>query len=42
MEYADERRLAEMAKEQAQRDAQQVELLVEARTVIFDTKKANW
>jgi hypothetical protein len=41
MEYADERRLAEKAQEQAQREAQQAELLVEARTVIFDTKKAE-
>lgn len=40
-EYADEAWRAEKAQEQAQREAQQAELLVEARTVIFDTKKAE-
>jgi hypothetical protein len=40
-EYADEVWRAEKAQEQAQREAQQAELLMEARTVIFDTKKAE-
>ena len=30
-----------MAKEQARRDAQQAELLLEARVAVFDTKKAE-
>jgi hypothetical protein len=34
-------RRVEMAKEQARRDAQQAELLLEARVAVFDTKKAE-
>ena len=40
-DYPDGTRRAEMAKEQARRDAQQAELLVEARVAVFDTKKAE-
>ena len=41
MDYPDGTRRAEMAKEQAQHDAQQAELLLEARVAVFDTKKAE-
>ena len=41
MDYPDGRRRAEMAREQAERDAQQAELLVEARVAVFDTTKAE-
>jgi hypothetical protein len=41
MDYPDGTRRVEMAKEQAGRDAQQAELLLEARVAIFDTKKAE-
>ena len=40
-DYPDGTRRAEMAKEQARRDAQQAELLVETRVAVFDTKKAE-
>ena len=41
MDLPDGTRRVEMAKEQAGRDAQQAELLVEARVALFDTKKAE-
>jgi hypothetical protein len=41
MDLPDGARRMEMAKEQQSRDAQQAELLVEARVAVFDTKKAE-
>jgi hypothetical protein len=41
MDLPDWTRRVETAKEQAHRDAQQAELLVEARVAVFDTKKAE-
>lgn len=41
LDYVNEERRAEMANEQAQRDARQAKLLLEARVAVFDTKKAE-
>jgi hypothetical protein len=41
MDYPDGTRRAEIANEQAQRDAWQAKLLLEARVAVFDTKKAE-
>jgi hypothetical protein len=41
LDYPDGTKRVEMAKEQARRDAQQAELLLEARVAVFDTKKAE-
>jgi Psq-like protein len=41
LDYPDGTRRVEMAKEQARRDTQQAELLLEARVAVIDTKKAE-